>query len=252
MTRILQVMLISCCLAGAACAGPVTVGLHAGSSIPDLRDNGGNEFSSGWSTRVGLFLGASAEVRLSSLFSVQAEVNYSQQGAKKNGLQAVSLPDVPMTLFADIRNTAKLDYVEIPVLAKFHPGGSRRAFATLGPYAGLLVSAKNVTSGRATVYVDRNGTPFTVPPSDPEGVPLVADFGATTDNKSALHGFNWGVQGGVGVMRPVGGGEMSLEVRGELGLMNLQKHPDVDGKNSTGALIVAVGYTLPSGLFGGH
>jgi hypothetical protein len=48
----------------------------------------------------------------------------------------------------------------------------------------------------------------------------------------------------------VGSGELSLEVRGELGLMNIQKHPDVDGKNSTGALILALGYTLPFGSVG--
>lgn len=247
MLRALQVFVLACCLASVASAGPLSVGLRAGSTIPDLRDNGGNDFSSGWSTRVGLLLGVSAEVGITPALSVEAELNYSQQGARKNELQAASLPDVPMTLYANFRNTAKLDYLEIPVLARFHTGPMRRFFLDLGPYAGLLLSAKNVTSGVSPVYVDESGTPFTVPPGDPEGVPLVADFGATTDNKSSLHDFNWGLQGGFGVEQPVGRGKVSLEVRGELGLMNIQKYPAEDGKNSTGALVILLGYKVPLG-----
>jgi hypothetical protein len=247
MLKSLQAILLVSCLATAASAGPVTLSVRAGSSIPDLRDNGGNEFSSGWSTRVGLFLGVAGEVQVAPAFSVEADVNYSQQGAKKNGLQAASVPDVPLTLYANFKNTAKLDYVEIPVLAKYHFGLAKRFFVGAGPYAGLLLSAKNVTSGVSAVYLDKNGTPFTVPPGDPEGVPLVADFGATTDNKDALHSFNWGIQASVGAVRPAGRGQLSLEVRGELGLMNIQKHPDVDGKNSTGALVIALGYGMRFG-----
>ena len=175
-----------------------------------------------------------------------AEVNYSQQGARKNGLQAASLPGIDQTFYADFKNTAKLDYLEIPVMARFHVGPLRRLFVDVGPYAGLLISAKNVASGVSEVFVDQNRTP--VPPM--MGGPIIADFGGTTDNKSALHTFNWGLQGGLGVAQSVGRGTVSLEVRGELGLMNIQKHPDVDGKNATGALVVALGYAVPIGLPG--
>ncbi|HVP15090.1 MAG TPA: hypothetical protein VMS88_06075, partial [Terriglobales bacterium] len=103
------------------------------------------------------------------------------------------------------------------------------------------LSAKNVTSGTSEVYLDKNRTP--IPPQ--MGGPIVAPFDATTDNKSSLHTFNWGVQAGVGMARPLGRGAVSLEVRGEIGLMNIQLHPDMDGKNSTGAAIVALGYAFP-------
>jgi len=62
MLRPATAMLALCCLATAASAAPLTLGVHAGSTIPNLRDNGGNEFSGGWSTRVGLLAGISAEV----------------------------------------------------------------------------------------------------------------------------------------------------------------------------------------------
>ena len=234
MLRTLQALLLSSCLVSAASAVPVRCGLKAGSSIPNLRDNGGNEFSSGWSTRVGLFLGTSAEVSLTPRLSVQAELNYSQQGAKKNGLQAVSLPDVPMTLFADIKNTAKLDYLEIPVLAKYRIGGARQFYATFGPYVGFLLTAKNVSSGSSLVYLDQQKTqPVT-------GSPV--DFGATTDIKSELRSTNWGIQGGVGYQRPIGSGRIELDVRGGYGLVNVQKDTAVNGKNNTGSLVVSLGY----------
>ena len=75
MIRVLHVFLLSCSLVSLAAAEPLTASLRAGSSIPHLRDNGGNEFSSGWSTRVGLFLGATAAVEITPAFSVQPEVN---------------------------------------------------------------------------------------------------------------------------------------------------------------------------------
>ena len=251
MLRALLVFVFLCCLGSAASASPLTVGLQTGSTIPNLRDNGGNEFSSGWSTRVGLLAGVSADVQVTPAFSVRAELNYSQQGAKKNGLQAASLPNVPLTLYADFKNTAKLDYVEVPVLARLHVGPMKRLFVDLGPYAGFLLSARNVTVGSSKVYMDAAGANeaiFLVDPNDPgQGTYTLGTlpFGATTDNKSSLHSINWGVQAGLGVTQPVGRGRVSLEVRGELGLMNIQKHPEVDGKNSTGALSVALGYTVP-------
>ncbi len=246
MFKSLSLSLLLCCLASAALADPVTVGLKAGSSIPNLRDNGGNDFSSGWSTRVGLFFGASLDVPVTPALSITGELNYSQQGAKKNGLQAASLPGSPQTFFADFKNTAKLDYLEIPVLARLHVGPLRRFSIALGPYVGFLLSAKNVTSGTSEVFLDKNGTP--IPPE--MGGPIVANLGGTTDNKSALHTFNWGMQGGVGAEYPLGRGSLALEVRGELGLMNIQKNPAVDGKNSTGALVIALGYAMPLGAVG--
>jgi hypothetical protein len=253
MLRALQAFVLSCCLASLASACPLTVGVRAGSSIPDLRDNGGNEFSKGWSTRVGLFLGASAAVQVTPALSVQAELNYVQQGAKKNGLQAVSLPDISTTLFANFKNTAMLDYVEIPVLARLHMGPMRRFFADLGPYAGFLLSAKNVTKGSSKIYMDAAGQNELLVPVDENDpsqgyVPLgVQSLSGTTDNKSSLRTFNWGVQAGVGAEQSLGRGKVSLEVRGELGLINIQRHPEVDGRNSTGALVVALGYMVPLG-----
>jgi hypothetical protein len=258
MLRVLRVFVLSCCLASAASAGPLTVGLRAGSSIPDLRDNGGNDLSKGWSSRVAPYFGAFAELQVTPAFSVQAEVDYAAQGGKKDGLQPIitdlSALGAPadLTLYARFKNTAKLDYLEIPVLAKYHFGPANRLFVGAGPYVGFLLSAKTVTSGQSSIYLDPQGAqPLVFPQGSPyEGQPIPPqDFGATTDGKADLHAFNWGVQAGVGCALPAGPGVASLELRGGLGLANLQKDTATNGKNVTGNLVIALGYGM---RFGGR
>ena len=256
MLRVLRVVLLSCCLASLASASPLTIGLRAGSSIPDLRDNGGNELSKGWSSRVAPYFGASAELEVTPAFSVQAEVAYAAQGGVKDGLQPIitdlSALGVPpgVTLYARFKNTAKLDYVEIPVLAKYHLCPAHRLFVGAGPYVGFLLSAKTVTRGQSSIYMDPQGRqPLVFPPGSPyEGQPVPPqDFGATTDGKADLHAFNWGLQAGAGYDLPAGPGVVSLEVRGGLGLANLQKDTATNGKNVTGNLVLALGYGMRFG-----
>jgi hypothetical protein len=149
-----------------------------------------------------------------------------------------------MPLYADFKNVAKLDYLEIPVLAKYHLGPARRFSLCAGPYVGFLLSAKTVTSGMSRIYFDAEGEQ----PVEIEGEPLPPqDFGATTDGKSDLHVFNWGFQAGLAAAYPLGPGDVSLEVRGGLGLVNIQKDAETNGKNSTGNLVIEIGYGLPLG-----
>lgn len=214
-------------------------GLHAGSSIPNLRDNGGGDLSSGYSSRVAPFFGAFAERSCSPTFSVRAEVNYAAQGGKRDGMQplqdASQFPVPPgTTLYANFKTVAKLDYLEIPVLARYHVSAAPGLFVNGGPYAGFLLSAKTETSGNSQVFLDPQGQQ----PVDANTYP----FDATTDNKADLKTFNWGFQAGIGYVHAIGGGSASLEVRGGLGLTNIQKD-SANGKNSTGVLVVAAGYS---------
>ena len=242
MRRTLILTLLVSLFATSAMAAPITIGLRGGSSIPNLRDNGGNELSSGWSSRVGMFFGASARIDLASAWSLQAELNYSGQGGKRDGMQALdgSAFTGPGTfVYANFKNESRLNYLEIPVLAGYNRGGAYGLHALIGPYVGILLSAKNVTSGDAVVYMDKAGTT----PLSPGAVP----FGATTDIKSSVNTFNWGLQAGLGAARPLGRGQVTLDVRGGLGLTNIQKDTAADGKNTTGALVVALGYAMNVG-----
>ena len=226
-----------------ALSAPVRVGLHAGSSIPNLHAGDNNPISTGWSSRVAFAFGLYAEYDVSPTFAIQPEVNFAPQGGKRDGMQPAPIdptllglsPGTP--LYADYNNTADIDYLEIPVLAKLWIGSTRQMYAVFGPYVGFLLSAKNVTSGQSLLYLDQQKTlPF--PGS-------TTDFGATTDIKSDLQSYNWGLQGGVGYGRPLGSGRLELDVRGGYGLMNVQKDTAANGKNNTGSLVISLGYGVP-------
>jgi hypothetical protein len=227
-----------CCLVTAANAGPLTFGVQAGSSIPNLRDKGGGDISSGYTSRVAPFFGAYAEKSMSPEFSVRAEVNYAPQGGQREGMQPIQdtsqFPAPPGTpLYANFKTVAKLDYLEIPILARYHIGAVPGLFVNGGPYMGFLLSAKTETSGSSQVFLDPQGQQ----PTDGITYP----FDATTDNKSDLKTFNWGFQAGLGLTHEIGAGTASLEVRGGLGMTNIQKD-ESNGKNATGVLVIAAGY----------
>jgi len=220
--------------------------IHGGLSIPNIR--GGNTIQSqGYTSRLGPFFGISGECMLTNRFSLCGEVNYVSQGGKRNGMQPITpdqvggLPLPPdLTLYANFHNETIIDYVEIPLMAKFNWGRTWRVFAGAGPYIGFRVRAKTVTSGMSSLYLDSSGTPLIIPPAN-EPLPPVS-FDATTDVKSEIHPINVGISGGVGLEAPFGPGDIVLSARFSVGLTNIQKNPEVNGKNNTGAAIVFVGY----------
>ncbi|MDX1639318.1 MAG: porin family protein [Balneolaceae bacterium] len=87
----------------------------------------GTEWSS--TASPGFAIGISLDFRFSQLFSVQPELYYVEKG----GREAVDELNTEFDL--------ALDYVEVPLLAKFHlpASGMIRPHAYLGPYAGFLI-----------------------------------------------------------------------------------------------------------------
>lgn len=238
--------LVACCLGQATAQAPIYVGLQGGISIPNLRAGGGNEVSEGYSSRLGPYFGVIGQYRFSELFSLQPEVNYSAQGGKKDGLQAISAQDVnpaadPGTYYyANYSSEARLNYIEVPVLAKFtfRLSDALHLSVDAGPYVGFLVSAKNKTSGKSSIYADKAETqPFPVGEQS---------FDANTDIKDQLHHTNWGIQGGAELEQTLGRGYLFLHLGGNYGLVNIQKGSE-HGKNNTGAATAVVGYAVKVG-----
>ena len=93
MRRVLFLLLLAAAPVSAAFAAPLTLGLHGGSSIPNLRDKGGNELSRGWSSRVAPFFGLSADVELSPVWSVRTELNWAPQGGKRSATGKIAVLD---------------------------------------------------------------------------------------------------------------------------------------------------------------
>lgn len=236
--------------AGGAFADAVKLGAHGGLSIPNIRGDEANLFTRGYKSRQGPFFGIAADLGLTPHLSLAAELNYTSQGGLRKGLQPITMelpPGLPIPpgtiLFADFRNENVLDYIEVPVMARLVFGARVRFFVNAGPYAGVLVRARALTSGLSPFYLDEEGTqPIYIPPATD---PPVFDLGADTDVLDSLKRTNIGLAGGGGVIFPLGPGELVLEARFQLGLTTIQKNVETDGKSQTGALIVSLGYTLP-------
>ncbi|MBF01704.1 MAG: hypothetical protein CMP76_00245 [Flavobacterium sp.] len=169
---------------GAANAQEVKFGAKAALNLSnltgDVEDN---------SMKVGFQVGGLVEIGISEKFAVQPELVYSAQGTKFDGAGDPSL---------------NLDYLNIPVMAKFYvaEGFSLEA----GPQIGFLLSAKAKSDAGDVDYKDFvNSTDFGV------------NFGAGYDVTENIN----------------------LGVRYSLGLSNVNKEGDDSIKNSNLAFAFA-------------
>jgi len=229
----------------------LSLGVLGGINVPSLMGGGGNPLSEGWSSRSGEAYGLTLDWKTGNNFGLRADVLYSSEGGQRNGMQALDgssfNPQVPAGtyFYANYNNQSILNYLEIPVLAKysFNLSKSSKIYIDLGPYVGFLLNATQKTSGSSIVYADAAGTqPITVNPQT--GQPFPAPFDANTDIINDLNSVNFGLTGGIGFSQGVGFGDVFLDVRGAYGLTTLQKDTK-NGNNSTGNLLVAIGYSIP-------
>lgn len=217
------------------------LGLRGGISIPNLTAGGAekNPLNTGYSSRLGPDFAIFGEYKISSLFSIEPMIEYSSQGGKKDGLQAFPNPmgSTPPYLYANFKSEAKLNYLLVPILAKFGWNLSShspvRFYFDAGPFAGFLLSAHQVTSGSSIIYADPQGT---IPAS-----PSAQPFDANNNIKDQLNTFNFGVSGNLGFAYHFSKSNVFIEGGGNYGLLNIQKGT-ANGKNQTGAGTVAVGY----------
>jgi hypothetical protein len=229
----------------------VSVGIRGGISVPNLSAGGSveNPLNSGYSSRLGPDVGIFAEFKISKLFSIQPMLEYSGEGGKKDGLQAFPTPPQlapefqpnppPTYLYANYNSTAKLNYLMLPILAKLgwdlKKSSPIRFYIDAGPFLGLLLSAKQETSGTSNFYTDPQGTQAL--PGGP------ASFNNTQDIKDQLHSFNVGVEGNVGFAYKLKSGSIFIEGGGNYGFLNIQKE-SANGKNNTGAGTASLGYSI--------
>jgi len=291
----------------AVAQGNVSIGVRGGATIPGFTGGQGDPVSEGYSTALRMGAGIFAEFKISELFSIQPMLEYSQQGAKRNGMQAmvatasnpqlagafqqvgenlsnqvnqafqgalgpmapsvsVSVP-VPDYLYANAKRDAKMDYLMLPVLAKFGWNLGKtspwRIYVDAGPYIGLLLNAKNVVSINGSVSADKSGNqlvpasvitdaipsaiiPSAILPMIPSDMLSQITAGATQasqslsdemasnlsgnqDIKDQLNKFNWGLEANVGLQYKINPrNKVFIEVGGNYGLMNIQKSTGTD------------------------
>ncbi|MDP4291369.1 MAG: porin family protein [Bacteroidota bacterium] len=232
-------------LSGTIYAQPVTVGIKGGFSIPDLSAGANqNPINSGYSSRFGPDFSVYGEYHVSKIFSFSLGVEYSSQGGKKNKFQAYTTPSELASivttpyLYADFKSEAKFNYLLVPVLARYYRelnySGSTKFYVAVGPFAGFLLNAHQVTSGSSVIYLDAGKT-----------MPLSPDPQSFDDNsniKSDLYHFNLGVDGFLGISHDLSRRHtIFIEVGGNYGFLSIQKNAE-NGKNYTGAGVMTIGY----------
>jgi hypothetical protein len=227
------------------CAQSVRIGFRGGISIPNLTNGSSNNpLSTGYSSRLASDFGIFGEYPLNNSMSIRIIIEYSEQGGKKNSIQALPTPPNLSQLinqpyvYADYKSTAKMNYLLIPVLAKFgwHIGKKSpwRFYFDTGPFAGYLISAHQLTTGSSPLYLD------------PDKQNQITNGPISFDNKNnirdELHHFNVGISGNLGLTYHFNNNSIFIEGGGNYGFINIQKNT-INGKNHTGAATVSIGYS---------
>jgi hypothetical protein len=183
-------------------AQAVNLGLRGGLSIPNIIAGGGNPLSEGYSSRLAGSGGIFTEIGLNEIYSVRFGVEYTGQGGKRNGIQAMSsnqmitdiatrmgagitediaatlgqvAQHIPPVFYADVKNLVKFDYVMIPVSlqAGKNLGNSRyRIYANAGPFVSFLMSGEQVSKGASKIYSDaaKSQTLWEIIPSETQSL----------------------------------------------------------------------------------
>jgi hypothetical protein len=248
-------------LSASAQQSKFSLGAKAGVAIPSLTSGSNSTpLSEGYASRFGFYGGVVSEMKTGKHFGFRAELNFSSQGGMREGMQALPLdpsleplwqmlPAFGITpdeyMYADIKSEAILNYLEIPVMAKYRIGLSSKIdfYAQAGPYVGILLNAKNITSGSSSIYVDPEGTiPVDAILVQAGQEPIgVQSFDHTQDITSDLNRFNFGAQAALGFGLKIKSGEIFIEGGGNYGFLNIQKDA-ANGSNNTGAGTVTLGY----------
>lgn len=189
----------------------LTAGLKAGMNIANVHGDDvklaealGVEFSS----NIGLCVGGFVTYSLSDMFAIQPELLFTMKGAKME--------------VAGYKETVKVNYLEIPVLAKLSiptPGNVKPSLF-VGPSLAIKLSAKaeweeDGESGEEDISEEVKSTDF-------------------------------GLVFGAGIDFGLGQGKLTVDARYTLGLTKVQKpeeeEEEVDMKN--GAISIMVGYSF--------
>jgi hypothetical protein len=166
--------------------------------------------------------------------------------------------------YSDINNTAKFDYIMIPMLAQFGRDlgtSAWRVYVNAGPFVSFLLSGNRVSEGTSRMYADPSGTQTlwgAMPDQIKMGVAAIfpqmegvldnpVEYG-TTNITGELRSANFGVTGNVGIRYQHNRHNFFLEAGGNYGFITIQEN-DAHGSNRVGAATVMLGYATDFCIF---
>jgi len=180
----------------------VTFGAKAGVNFASITGDGTDNLD----MRTSLHVGGVAEIAFSDKFSLQPELLYSSQGAKAS--------------FSGFEAKTKLDYLNLPVMAKYYVAEGFSVEA--GPQVGVLLSAKVDTDNSIDLIS-----------SSPK---------VEVDIKDETSDIDFGLKFGAGYKLESG---LNFGAHYNLGLADLNDNTVSDSgdfKNQNGVIQVSVGY----------
>ncbi|MFT5165834.1 MAG: opacity protein-like surface antigen [Saprospiraceae bacterium] len=208
------------CLVGAVQA-QISIGPKFGVNIATL---GGDDVEDdGLGSIIGLQFGAAAEITINEMFAIQPELLFFQKGF------ALDFEEDFLGETLKSENDLKLNYLEIPILAKvmFGAEGGPKFFATVGPSFGFGLSGE--VESKATFGGETE--------SATEDIDFDDDMITKLDISLSI---------GAGAQFAAGPGNLFVDVRYLLGLNTTDDSgDDADVKNR--GIGIAVGYLFPIG-----
>jgi len=173
----------------------------------DFMTLGGDDANDDLSRRTGFMVGGFVLMDFEGVFALQPELMYIQKGSQREN-------DVGGTT---ITTTTKLDYIEVPVLAKLAIPTDGLVSPTVfaGPTVGININAKRESEGGGQT--------------------------STSDISDSVSGTDFGVALGAGVDYTLNAGTISFDVRYELGLTSVDD-TDVDNSIRNQGFMVTAGF----------
>jgi hypothetical protein len=222
------------CLTGSAFA-QFSIGARVAGNLSTLSESGydDDEEPEFEGRRRGIALGLVTEMRFSKMFAIQAEMLYSQYGAKSSGEESFEFGN--MTYDITWEDKIRLNYFQIPVLAKVTLGSERLGFDIMaGPH--LAYGVGKITYDYS--YTERVN-----------GVIEDRESGSESETWDELEAnrFDFGFTGGIGISLPVGPGRLGLDARYQLGLLNLLEDPYENEKLTNRNIQIGLSYLMPIG-----
>lgn len=155
---------------------PVKFGLKGGFNIANITNSDIDA-----DARFGLTAGASVDLSLPAIpFGIETGLNYSQKGADGSEEEFTS--------------KIKLDYIEVPVLAKFQlgPPGPITPHLVVGPYLGININAEaEVSDGIESISVDLSDDVNNTEIGGTAGVGVDFNMGVTKLNARAQYSYGF-------------------------------------------------------------
>lgn len=244
---------------------PMKIGARTGFSLGKLSAATSNIYTQDYKSVSGIDFGFMLDIPLTDLLSIQGEINFSHRGGQRSGMQPVTTTELNTVLnqflpylnrplitdenplYANYESESGLKYLEMPILFKYAWGDNLRFYGEIGPYLGILLSAKQHTSGSSLFYFDAEATTAVFVPNPQGQQPPYIDLPAQslvadTDVKDNMHNVDYGGIIGIGATQEISKrSEVFIDLRASYSFRSLQIE-EVFGKSHVGAVIFSIGY----------